>query len=147
MAVIYFRMLNEVLTHHKPDSWDSESYTNKRYKQVQVFGMEHSRVLEEFSSDLRSRVEAVYRVQNPYLYGRYKLRVEQLQLRNDNVYEEKWYHPIAEDDMNVVMEYNCDYRRYTNPSLAQYNSKKPRFYKTPEAAEESVPTPTRLWWC
>jgi hypothetical protein len=50
--------------------------------------------------------------------------------------QETWYHPIAEDDMNVVMEYNCDYRRYTQATYAQHMSKRPIFYKSPERAEE-----------
>jgi hypothetical protein len=78
-------MLNEVLT-HKPATWDNEPYGNKLYSRIQVFGNEHSTVVQDFGSELRTRVESVYRIQNPYIYGRYKLRVEQLQLRN-TVYE------------------------------------------------------------
>jgi hypothetical protein len=49
--------------------------------------------------------------------------------------QETWYHPIAEDDMKVVMEYNCDYRRYTHLfPAAQYEGKKPKFYKHAESA-------------
>jgi hypothetical protein len=79
-------MLNEVLSFHKPGTWDSGSYGSQRYRKVQVFGEEYSRVIGKFESGLQSRVQMVYRVQNPYLYGRYKLKVEQLQLTR-NVYE------------------------------------------------------------
>jgi hypothetical protein len=78
-------MLNEVLT-HKPATWDNEPYGSKLCSRIQVFGHEHSTVIQDFSSELKTRVESVYRVQNPYIYGRYKLRVEQLQIRNA-VYE------------------------------------------------------------
>lgn len=37
--------------------------------------------------------------------------------------------------MNVIMEYNCDYRRYTQATYAQESDKKPKFYKSPESAE------------
>lgn len=47
---------------------------------MQVFGHEYSKVIEKFTPELRTRVQLVYRVQNPYIYGRYKLKVEQLQL-------------------------------------------------------------------
>jgi hypothetical protein len=79
-------MLNEVLD-RKPATWDSEPYGNKLYRKIQVFGYEHSRVVDDFKSELRTQVESVYRIQNPYVYGRYKLRVEQLQLRYSAVYE------------------------------------------------------------
>ena len=49
--------------------------------------------------------------------------------------QETWYHPIAEDDMNVIMEYNCDYRRYTQANYAQMDGKKPKFYKSAESAD------------
>jgi len=79
-------MLDEVLKYHKPATWDDGSYGSQRYRKVQVFGHEHSEVIEKFTPELRSRVQLIYRVQNPYMYGRYKLRVEQLQLTNQ-VYE------------------------------------------------------------
>lgn len=79
-------MLNEVLEHHKPATWDSGSYGSQRYRRVQVFGHEYSEVVDKFTHELRERVQLIYRVQNPYIYGRYKLKVEQLQLTNE-VYE------------------------------------------------------------
>jgi hypothetical protein len=79
-------MLQEVLTNHKPDTWDDGPYGAQLYRRIQVFGNEHSKVIQNFKSELKTRVETVYRIQNPYIYGRYKLRVEQLQLRN-TVYE------------------------------------------------------------
>jgi hypothetical protein len=39
--------------------------------------------------------------------------------------------------MNVIMEYNCDYRRYTQATSAQVVGKKPRFFKSPESADET----------
>jgi len=129
-------MLDEVLRYHKPATWDNGSYVGQRYRRVQVFGHEYSEVIKNFTPELRGRVQMIYRVQNPYIYGRYKLKVEQLQLTNQ-VYEETWYHPIAEDDMNVVMEYNCDYRRYTQVNYAQTQGKKPTFYKSAESAERN----------
>ena len=54
--------------------------------------------------------------------------------------QETWYHPIAEDDMNVIMEYNCDYRRYTQATCAQMYNKKPKFYKSAESAERTFST-------
>lgn len=57
--------------------------------------------------------------------------------------QETWYHPIAEDDMNVVMEYNCDYRRYAHLTDAQHVGKKPKFYKYAESADIHFPTSSR----
>jgi predicted RNA-binding protein len=37
--------------------------------------------------------------------------------------------------MDVVMRYNCDYRRYTNSTSAQYTEKRPLFYKSAEEAQ------------
>jgi hypothetical protein len=54
--------------------------------------------------------------------------------------QETWYHPIAEDDMNVIMEYNCDYRRYTQVSYVQATNKKPNFYKSAESAVRNYST-------
>jgi hypothetical protein len=54
--------------------------------------------------------------------------------------QETWYHPIAEDDMNVIMEYNCDYRRYTLATYAQMTDKKPKFYKSAESAAQNFST-------
>jgi hypothetical protein len=79
-------MLHEVLTNHKPANWDDEPYGANLYRRIQVFGTEHSTVIRDFKSELRTQVETVYRVQNPYIYGRYKLKVEQLQLGH-TVYE------------------------------------------------------------
>jgi hypothetical protein len=79
-------MLSEVLDYHKPATWDKVSYGSCRFVKVQVFGEEYSRVVEGFTQELKIRVQAVYRVQNPYMYGRYKLKVEQLQLERQ-VYE------------------------------------------------------------
>jgi hypothetical protein len=79
-------MLQEVLSNHKPATWDDGPYGSMLYRKVQVFGSEHSRVIQDFKPELRIRVETVYRIQNPYMYGRYKLKVEQLQLTN-RVYE------------------------------------------------------------
>jgi hypothetical protein len=83
---MYFRMLDEVLTYHKPATWDSGPYGAQLYRRIQVFGNEYSKVIQDFESELKTRVETVYRIQNPYMYGRYRLKVEQLQLRN-TVYE------------------------------------------------------------
>ena len=79
-------MLDEVLRYHKPATWDEGSYGSQRYRKVQVFGHEYSEVIDSFTSELRERVHLIYRVQNPFIYGRYKLKVEQLQLTNQ-VYE------------------------------------------------------------
>ena len=79
-------MLDEVLKYHTPATWDDGSYVGQRYRKVQVFGHEYSEVIEKFKPELRTRVQLIYRVQNPYMYGRYKLKVEQLQLTNQ-VYE------------------------------------------------------------
>jgi hypothetical protein len=54
--------------------------------------------------------------------------------------QETWYHPIAEDDMNVVMEYNCDCRRYTQATYTQQSGKKPTFYKSAERADQLFST-------
>jgi len=54
--------------------------------------------------------------------------------------QETWYHPIAEDDMNVIMEYNCDYRRYTQASYVQGTNKRPHFYKSAETAVQNFST-------
>lgn len=42
--------------------------------------------------------------------------------------------------MNVIMEYNCDYRRYTQATSAQVADKKPRFFKSPENADRTFLT-------
>ena len=42
--------------------------------------------------------------------------------------------------MNVVMEYNCDYRRYMQATYGQYCGKQPRFYKTAEHAISNFST-------
>jgi len=42
--------------------------------------------------------------------------------------------------MNVIMEYNCDYRRYTQPNYAQMVGKKPKFYKSAESADRYFST-------
>jgi deoxyinosine 3'endonuclease (endonuclease V) len=54
--------------------------------------------------------------------------------------QETWYHPIAEDDMNVIMEYNCDYRRYTQRNYVQMIGNKPRFYKSAASADQNFST-------
>jgi hypothetical protein len=54
--------------------------------------------------------------------------------------QETWYHAIVEDDMNVVMEYNCDSRRYTYTTYALMGSKKPLFYKSAERAVQNFST-------
>ncbi|XP_021940207.1 uncharacterized protein LOC110839909 isoform X4 [Zootermopsis nevadensis] len=82
----WLEMLNEVLRYHKPDTWDSVSYGQQRYRKVQVFGEEYDKIAGKFTPELRTHVQMIYRVQNPYLYGRYKLKVEQLQLKGQ-VYE------------------------------------------------------------
>jgi hypothetical protein len=79
-------MLQEVLANHKPATWDNEPYGSQLYRRIQVFGNEYSRVIQNFEFELKTRVETVYRVQNPYIYGRYILKVEQLQ-RRSAVYE------------------------------------------------------------
>jgi hypothetical protein len=79
-------MLDQILLYHKPTTWDDGSYGAQRYRKVQVFGHEYSRVIENFTPELRTRVQLIYRIQNPYIYGRYKLKVEQLQLTSA-VYE------------------------------------------------------------
>jgi len=42
--------------------------------------------------------------------------------------------------MNVIMEYNCDYRRYTQATCAQMSGKQPKFYKSPESADRNFST-------
>ena len=79
-------MLDEVVRYHKPATWDDVSYSGHQYIKVQVFGDEHGKVIEEFTPELRTHVQLIYRVQNPYIYGRYRLKVEQMQLTG-KVYE------------------------------------------------------------
>jgi hypothetical protein len=50
--------------------------------------------------------------------------------------QETYYHPIEEDDMNTVMEFNCDYRRYTHATYVQHSGKNPIFYKSAEVADQ-----------
>jgi hypothetical protein len=42
--------------------------------------------------------------------------------------------------MNVIMEYNCDYRRYTQATYAQMGNKQPKFYKSAESADRNFST-------
>lgn len=42
--------------------------------------------------------------------------------------------------MNVIMEYSCDYRRYTQATYMQMEHKKPKFYKTAESADQNFST-------
>ncbi|KAJ9574038.1 hypothetical protein L9F63_008564, partial [Diploptera punctata] len=80
-----------VLQNHKPERWDDGNYLNVRYRTIPITSISHpdeyNNVLCEFPATLRTKVTGVNRVQNPYMYGRFVLRAEQLQVKGCNVFE------------------------------------------------------------
>ncbi|XP_015369359.1 PREDICTED: uncharacterized protein LOC107165571 [Diuraphis noxia] len=120
-------MLSFVLK-HLPDYWD----TNVSYTVGYVL-----RILSKLNNpDEYQYVEAMFyganisqiiRVQNPYQYGRFMLRREMV----NSAYEDTVFHGVHKDDLNIALNFNCDYRRYIRKREGVYeNSQHPMFYNS-----------------
>lgn len=71
-----------------PETWDDLDYSNKRYQLIKVDKCSSEyRKLESQLNIFGIRVQQIRRIQNPYLFGSYLLRKEQLKYRNIIVIE------------------------------------------------------------
>lgn len=79
-------LLKEVLS-IKPSTWEDDDYHSKTFsrKEISPSSSEYADVVSAFNT-LRS-VKKIERVQNPILFGKYKIRKEQLNKRGHNVNE------------------------------------------------------------
>ncbi|XP_015369355.1 PREDICTED: uncharacterized protein LOC107165568 [Diuraphis noxia] len=123
-------MLSFVLE-NVPSDWESVSTYNSSYLLFDVpdLNRESENVKTMFNSTSLS-INSIRRVQNPFQYGRFKLRQEML---NSNSVDTV-FHIVHESDLDTALKHTCDYRRYTNESSNKSENKHPRFYHDVQSA-------------
>jgi hypothetical protein len=72
-------MLSYILL-HKPDKWETVNNYDESYKlfDLEVNSLEYINIITLFNS-ISPKIKSIKRVQNPFQYGRFKLRQEMLQ--------------------------------------------------------------------
>jgi len=75
--------------------------------------MEYMTVVQNINMTLRNKIDAVERVQNPYLWGSYVLKKEEYinYLGFGIVSEEKLFHATAKENAYSIVHNNFDWRR------------------------------------
>ncbi|KAL5243844.1 hypothetical protein ACI65C_011254 [Semiaphis heraclei] len=123
-------MLSFVLE-NVPSDWESVSTYNSSYILFDVpdYSREYERVKTMFNST-SLHINSIRRVQNPFQYGRFKLRQEML---NSNSVDTV-FHIAHESDLETALKYTCDYRRYKNENQYENDNKHPRFYHDVQSA-------------
>ncbi|XP_001948854.1 uncharacterized protein LOC100168407 [Acyrthosiphon pisum] len=117
-------MLSFVLE-NVPSDWESVSTYNSSYIlfDVNVLSREAANIKAMFNSTSLN-INTIRRVQNPFQYGRFKLRQEML---NSNSVDTV-FHIVHPSDLETALKYTCDYRRYKNSHSSEGENKHPRFY-------------------
>ncbi|XP_060840641.1 uncharacterized protein LOC132921575 [Rhopalosiphum padi] len=123
-------MLSFVLE-NVPSNWEQLSNYDTSYIlfDVQDLSIESKHVKAMFELTLLN-INSIRRVQNPFQYGRFKLRQEML--NNNSV--ETVFHVIHVSDLETALKYTCDYRRYKNRYGFETVNKHPRFYSDAQNA-------------
>ncbi|XP_025414819.1 uncharacterized protein LOC112686649 isoform X2 [Sipha flava] len=116
-------MMNSMLSYillHKPDKWETVNNYDESYKlfDLEVNSLEYINIITLFNS-ISPKIKSIKRVQNPFQYGRFKLRQEMLQ----NMLEETAYYVVHMSKLKIALKFTCDYRRLT----CQYSNKQPCF--------------------
>ncbi|CAH1708978.1 unnamed protein product [Aphis gossypii] len=130
-------MLSFVLE-NVPSDWEPVSTYTKSYVlfDVQDQSVESERIKTMFNSTLLN-INSIRRVQNPFQYGRFKLRQEML---NNNLEEETVFHVVQENDLETALKYTCDYRRYNRiyRYRCEATNKHPLFYSNIQSAVSNL---------
>lgn len=102
-----------VLGRYTPSTWTCMSPTEEvALIPLSEHDIECSTVVQSISMTLRNKVQTVFRVQNPYLWGSYSLKKEEY--LNDgfgDVTERKLIHATAEENVLSICQNNLDWRR------------------------------------
>lgn len=117
-------MLSFVLE-NVPNDWERVITYDTIYKlfDVQISSKESLDVKAMFNSTSLN-INSIRRVQNPFQYGRFKLRQEML-----NSYSvETVFQVVSARDLETALKYTCDYRRYKHGYGNYSESKHPLFY-------------------
>ena len=79
MAMASSSLVSAVLSTHKPVSWSyMAADTEVKLVELAADSQEFISVKKKIQQTLRSDVDRVQRVQNPYLYGKYEIRSNEL---------------------------------------------------------------------
>uniref|UniRef100_A0A1B6INE4 PARP catalytic domain-containing protein n=1 Tax=Homalodisca liturata TaxID=320908 RepID=A0A1B6INE4_9HEMI len=124
-----------------PDYWNDANYDSRRYHLFELNNEddEYINEMEAFDRN-RIRVTKLERIQNPFQFGRFQIRKEQKDFRNNIVEKIKCYHCISQGDLNIALEHNLDVRRYvsTQGDGFQLEKKNPKFYRNLSDAYNSI---------
>lgn len=133
------RLLDEILQNYAPDYWTSTSrstFVGRRYirRTISSNDAAYNMAIKDMPNDYR--ILQVDVIENPYQYGRFLIRKEQLKKQGKTVVVKQMYHPVLEKDVDQALEYNCDTRYYNaDTNYMQCASKKTRLYARPENCE------------
>ncbi|XP_025194724.1 uncharacterized protein LOC112594248 [Melanaphis sacchari] len=127
-------MLSFVLE-NVPNDWEPVSTYNKSFIlfDVQDYSTESRKVKAMFNITSLN-IKSIRRVQNPFQYGRFKLRQEML----NNYLVETVFHVIDTKDLETALKYTCDYRRYKNGYGLSTVNKHPHFYSDAQRAVSNL---------
>lgn len=77
-------MLQLVIAHNQPKEWEYASYEDKTYQtfELRMNDTEYSTIIKPFN-EAGLRIKSLQRVQNPFQLGRFLVRKEQKEFRNE----------------------------------------------------------------
>ncbi|CAH1154616.1 unnamed protein product [Phaedon cochleariae] len=93
------------------NAWDNVNF-HTPYSRVKVGSSseEYREVIEDFEHYLSAEVQKIVRVQNPFLYLQYELKLEQKKYRHGSVKEYHLYHGTKGCNVRSICRENFDWR-------------------------------------
>ncbi|VVC25524.1 Hypothetical protein CINCED_3A023718 [Cinara cedri] len=132
MESIYYIMSAEMFSfvlENLPNEWEKDVNYNESYKLFTVNdNTEEYRTVKELFT--QHAIKSIVRVQNPFQYGRFKLRQEMC----ETYYVDTVYCIVHTDDLSIALKYTCDYRRYNKTAYGPNLNKQPKFYNSVSSA-------------
>ncbi|XP_050528145.1 uncharacterized protein LOC126898247 [Daktulosphaira vitifoliae] len=116
-----------------PENWNYISYYSNNYElfEIDEYTTEYKNIKQYFNDTI---IKNLYRVQNPYQYGRFLIRKEMTGIYAEEIV---LHGIIDEDDLKIALKYTCDYRRYKSTKGVD-NNKHPCFYYSFADLKDSI---------
>ncbi|XP_026465011.1 poly [ADP-ribose] polymerase 11-like [Ctenocephalides felis] len=97
---------------------------NQQYekRQLSSYNSEYKRLYNEFKKAFsRKGLDSVkiYEVMNPFIYGRYKLRQEEIKNVKGSCGTQELYHATSTDNVDSILSNNLDWRRVVRSKFGQ----------------------------
>lgn len=94
-----------------PPDWQPMDLIHEKYRIVNIAPntQEFDLVMEKMTGNYHNRIQGVFKVQNPFLFTKFRLKAHDYSKRGP--YETKWlFHDTARENCESIAMYNFDWR-------------------------------------